>query len=167
MSLHIRQLQAADSFDQLTQLIRAAYQQLADLGFRYWGTWQSVDDTRARCGRGSCFVATLDGEVVGTITLHSPEQCEEGHAWFNQPNVAVFHQFAIAPAHQKQGIGTALMDEVEARAAQLGATEIACDTAEGASHLVALYEKRGYRIVAMADWSETNYQSVILSKSLS
>ena len=44
--------------------------------------------------------------------------------------------------------------------------ELACDTAEGATHLIALYTKQGFQKVGMADWEGTNYKSVIFSKTL-
>lgn len=48
----------------------------------------------------------------------------------------------------------------------MGVKELACDTAEGAVHLIALYKKRGYRQVGTADWKGTSYISVVLSKTL-
>ena len=58
------------------------------------------------------------------------------------------------------------MDLAERRALETGASEIALDTAESAAHLVEMYENRGYRIVEKVDWPETNYVSVVMSKSL-
>ncbi len=37
---------------------------------------------------------------------------------------------------------------------------------ESADHLIKMYSKRGYKIVATTCWNETNYQSVIMSKDL-
>ncbi len=48
-----------------------------------------------------------------------------------------------------------------------GAAEIALDTAVPAAHLIALYERRDYRIVDRYDWDETNYESVIMSRPVS
>lgn len=56
------------------------------------------------------------------------------------------------------------MNLVEARAAETGAVEIALDTAEPATHLVAWYGRRGYRLIEHAQWGHTNYRSVIMSK---
>ena len=58
------------------------------------------------------------------------------------------------------------MDFVEQRAADLGATEIALDTAEPAAHLIAFYEARGYRLVGHKQRRHTNYRSAILSKAI-
>jgi GNAT superfamily N-acetyltransferase len=168
--MNIRLLTETDSMEQLTLLIRKAYKQLADMGFRYWGTHQSVDDTQKRVSGGECYVMEKDGELVATILLSSrllsPEGQEPGHPWYGRDGVATFHQFAVAPGFQKQGVGGAMMEFIEERAKRLGYSELACDTAEGASHLVKMYKKRGFRQTGTADWPGTNYISVILSKSL-
>jgi ribosomal protein S18 acetylase RimI-like enzyme len=78
----------------------------------------------------------------------------------------VFNQFAVDPRYQRRGVGTAMMKHLEAVAARRGLEELACDTAEGAIHLVEWYRRMGYREVGRADWKDTNYQSLILSKRL-
>lgn len=110
-------------------------------------------------------MALCDGEIVGSIVLNFPENIS-GHDWYDLPEVTSFSQFAVDPQFQKQGIGLQLLRIIEQRAAALGVKELACDTAEGATHLIALYTKQGYRKVGMADWEGTNYNSVILSKTL-
>ena len=87
-----------------------------------------------------------------------------GSPWLNQPHVASIGQFAVAPEQQAVGLGARLMDLAEARAAETGATEIALDTAEPATHLVEWYRRRGYRLIEHAQWGHTNYRSVIMSK---
>jgi GNAT superfamily N-acetyltransferase len=163
--VEIRQYSEADSADALTLLIRKAYKQLAELGFRYWATHQSVADTRTRMARGECYVAVRAGCVVGTIVLNGPERRGEV-PWYDRPEVATFHQFAVEPELQRQGVGSALLAHAEERAAALGARELACDTATGAEHLIQFYARRQFREVGTADWEMTNYESVILSKRL-
>ena len=59
------------------------------------------------------------------------------------------------------------MDLVERRARELGAQELALDTAEGASDLLRMYEARGYRFIEEVDWRPTtNYRSRLLSLRL-
>ena len=163
--MHIRILKDSDSLEDLTDLIHLAYQQLALLGFNYWATHQSVEDTQERIAKGECYVATQGASVIGTIVLNPPGTTVE-HPWYDKPEVAVFHQFAVHPEVQGQKVGSKLMDHIEQCAKELGALELACDTAEGATHLITMYEKRGFRIVGKADWDITNYESVILSKTL-
>jgi GNAT superfamily N-acetyltransferase len=87
-----------------------------------------------------------------------------GSPWLDRPEVASLGQFAVAPDFQAQGLGARLMDLVEARAIATGAREIPLDTAEPATHLVAWYGRRGFRLIEHAQWSHTNYRSVIMSK---
>jgi len=58
------------------------------------------------------------------------------------------------------------MKHTEARAAICGASEIALDTAEPATHLQDWYISRGYRPIEFAQWAHTNYRSIIMSKPL-
>ena len=163
--MKIRMLNEKDSLEELTSLIHRAYRQLADLGFRYWGTHQSVDDTKKRISNRECYIIANEEKIVGTILLAPPDK-KTGTPWYDRDDVSTFHQFAIDPDYQKQGLGSKLLNTIEKRAVELGATELACDTAEGAVHLINMYLKRGYRQVDWANWDKTNYRSVILSKTL-
>ena len=58
-----------------------------------------------------------------------------------------------------------LIEHVERLALKDGANEITIDTAEKSS-LVEFYSRLGYRFVAYAQWKETNYRSVLMSKKL-
>lgn len=154
----------ADSFEALTELLHRAYAPLAALGFRYLATHQDVATTRRRAESGECYVALLSGRVIGTIVIVPPRgstRCD----WYARTDVWCLSQFAIEPALQGRGYGGQLLAFAEARARELGAREVAVDTAESAHHLIRYYSTRGYREVGHAQWEHTNYRSVILSKS--
>jgi GNAT superfamily N-acetyltransferase len=161
----VREVDLDSDVRQVTDLLHRAYQELDEMGFRYLASFQDEEMTRRRAGRGSCFVAVLDGQIVGTITLYDSAETK-GCRWYDREDVTHFGQFAVDPAHRSHGLGSALMNLVERRAAGLGARELALSTAEGADHLIRFYERRGYREVARVDWG-INYNSVILSKTLS
>ena len=161
----IRRLEECDDIVELTHLLHKAYGELAAMGFRYLATHQTPEVTKERCESGSAFVAEFNGRIVGTVTFYDCSQTG-GSPWYDRLDVCSFGQFAVDPEIQRSGIGSRLMDTVEALATQSGASEIACDTAEGAQHLIELYKRRGYRLVDTVDWQETNYISVILSKEL-
>ncbi len=163
MDVVIRPLQPGDDFVQLTELLHRAYAQLADMGFRYTATYQSPEITRSRCETGTCLLALQAERMVGTVTYYNPQQTCHAE-WYDRAGVASFGQFGVEPSLQGLGIGAKLMDAVEALALSDGAEELACDTAEGATHLIELYKRRGYRQVGTVAWRETNYVSVILSK---
>lgn len=159
----LRILDPADPVSELTGLLHRCYARLAAMGLRYMATHQSDAVTRDRAASGECWVALADGAIVGTILFKDAIRTA-GSPWLDRHEVASLGQFAVAPEWQGAGLGARLMDLAERRAAETGAMEIALDTAEQAEHLVALYRRRGYRLIEHAQWSHTNYRSVIMSK---
>jgi GNAT superfamily N-acetyltransferase len=161
----IRPFEASDSLPDLTALLHRAYAPLAEIGLRFVATYQDEEVTRRRIARGECYVAEKGGRVVGTILFQDQAQTS-GCPYYDRPDVSSIHQFAVEPGHQKVGIGAALMARAESRAAECGAAVIALDTAEPARHLIAYYERRGYRIVDITQWKVTNYRSVVMSRTV-
>ena len=160
-----RALHVDDDLDAITQLLHAAYAPLAAAGMRYVVSHQDVATTKRRMARGETFVAVRDDAVVGVITL-AEAHGTHGSPFYDRPDVASFGQFAVLPALQRQGIGSRLMDIVEARAREKGVAELAPNTSEHAETLIAMYNRRGYRFIEYAQWNGVNYRSVILSKRL-
>ncbi len=159
-----RQLADGDSLEDLTGLLHRAYGALAADGMHYWASHQSVEDTRERCAEGETWVAEREGRLVGTVTL---VRHGKGCPLYERADVAKFGQFAVDPAVQGRGVGAALMTRVEQRAAELGASVLACDTSEHATSLITMYQRRGYRLVGNVDWRpDVNYLSVLLRLEL-
>lgn len=149
----------------LTELLHEAYAPLAAQGMKYLATHQPPSTTLERLLDGESFLLFLEVDLIGTVTLNTDlasSPCE----YYRKPGVVTFGQFAIHPAFQGRGFGAKIMDMLEARAKEIGATEMALDTSEHAHHLIKMYEKRGYRIVSHTQWDVTNYRSVIMSKVL-
>jgi GNAT superfamily N-acetyltransferase len=160
----IRPLREGDSIAELTDLLHRAYNSQMDPGLVFFAAHQSEDDTKERASEGECFVGTLDGKLVATITLYHMKhlQC----AWYAQKGVWFFGQFAVDPTLRRSGLGSALIAMGEQYARERGATEMSLDTAETATNLIAYYNKRGYRPVDHVKWDVVAYRSVILSKRL-
>lgn len=132
---------------------------------KFLATHQDVDVTESRVVAGWCFVADIDGETVGTITLYPTNrhgECE----YYRRPGVAHFGQFAVRTDLQGNGIGTALEMRVEREARERGYRFLALDTAETAERLIERYAKRGFQFVQTVSWVCTNYRSVVLAKQL-
>ena len=161
----IRLLQPADSMTDLTDLLHRAYASLAQSGLRFLASWQDEGVTRRRIASCECWVAEREGRIIATATLRPPGH-SKGTPWYERADVAVVGQFAVEPAVQGSGLGTAMLKHLEARARAMGATHLAMDTAEGATRLIRYYECLGYGFVEHAQWDVTNYRSVVLSKSL-
>ena len=161
----IRLLAPTDSLADLTALLNRAYAGLLEMGLRYVATWQDEEITKRRIAGAECWVAEADGRLVGTVTLVPPGR-GHGHPFYERPEVAKLAQFGVAPELQGTGLGSRLMEHVEQRARDLGATELAGDTAEPAVHLHAFYGRRGYRVVGRVRWDTVNYESIVRSKAL-
>lgn len=163
----IRPLSAADSLDELTQLIHAAYAPHLENGLRFVGTHQSVTVTAERLASGDAFVAEGDARHVGTVTVRAP-RAGSSVSVYRDPDTWSLSQLAVLPEFKGRGLGRALHDVAVQHAIGRGAKVVALDTAAPASGLISLYERWGYRLVGKADWRpETNYESVLMARSIS
>jgi GNAT superfamily N-acetyltransferase len=161
----IRELTSGDSLNEITSLLHRAYARLGAMGLNYTAVNQSPEVTAERVAGGRCFVAELEGKVVGTILVkptYRMNECE----YFTRPGVAAVHQFAVDPDVQGKGIGKALLRNCEDWASESGYRELAMDTAEQAAHLVTLYASLGYEQVGFVQWPGKVYRSVVMSKRL-
>lgn len=161
----IRAICDLDSMDELTALLNRAYKQHAEHGLLFLASHQDAQTTRQRIGTGRCLVAEIDGKIVGTITYYDPNQ-SGNCSWARHSRVARIAQLAVDPVLQNRGIGSLLVRHAELCAQEDGATELALDTAESAKCLVAWYRSSGYSAVAYANFTETNYRSIVMSKNL-
>ncbi|EJL41944.1 hypothetical protein BAG01nite_45380 [Brevibacillus agri] len=155
-----------DSLEALTRLLNTAYQTLAEMGFHFVAASQDAATTAKRIASATCLVGLLDGQIIATISYYPPAKTK-GTPWYDEPFVAKFGQFAVDHRYRKHGIGSLFIQRAEELAIADGATELALDTAEGAEHLRRYYAAKGYRFIAYAQWSTTNYRSVLMSKRLS
>jgi GNAT superfamily N-acetyltransferase len=149
----------------LTELLHEAYRVLDLKGLRYLASHQPPERTLERLTRGEAYLAFWDGNLAGTISLDfskSDSPCE----YYRRPGLAHFGQFAVKPAFQGRGIARRLLQHVERRAGELGFSEIALDTAEGALRLIAMYQRHGYIVVSSTRWASTNYLSVVMAKDI-
>ncbi|MBS0207713.1 MAG: GNAT family N-acetyltransferase [Planctomycetes bacterium] len=160
-----RDLRSSDSVAEITELLHEAYRPHAAQGLRYQASYQDEATTRNRLDEGESVVAELHGKIVGTVTLYAPcadSICET----YRRPGIYKFGQFAVQPSLQRRGIGLRMIKLMEQRARKCQATHLALDTAEQATHLIAWYARLGFQPVDKVCWPETNYQSVVLMKTL-
>ena len=171
----VRPLAARDSLAALTSLLRRAYAPLAAQGMNFTAATQSAEHTRKRAAEGQCFVAECGGagggEIVGTATVCGPYEVESAPwtaevPWFRDRDTAHFHQFAVDPQMQGQGVGQRLVAACEDWARKNGYRRMALDTAEPATALRALYRRMGYGDVGQVQWQGKQYRSVIMQKSI-
>ncbi len=160
-----RFLSPEEDVDTITALLHRAYAPLAEAGLRFMASHQSADLTRRRMALGDTVVAVSDGRVIGVITL-ARAAATSGAPFYDRPDVASFGQFAVEPVYQGSGVGSTLLDFVEALALEHGVSHLGLDTAEQAAQLIRFYTKRGYQFVEHVRWPDVNYRSVILTKPI-
>ena len=141
-ALHFRPATRADR-DAIIALVTSAYR--GDASRAGWTTeadlldGQRVDaamvsDLLARPGT-VVRTARRDGRLVACCELEHRADLAQ----------AYFGMFAVDPHLQGGGIGSQVLDDAEALAAQHGAREIVMTVIEQRHDLIAWYERRGYR----------------------
>lgn len=165
MEIDVRECRVPDEIGVLTALLHRAYAELAARGLRYVATHQTTETTESRIRAGHCFVAEVNGNLVGTITVRRSNP-KSPVSTYREPKTFVVGQYGVEPTMQGKGIGRALHDHAVHFAAQNGAIKMALDTAAPAQHLIALYSKWGYREVERCRWESTNYESVIMEMNV-
>lgn len=163
MPITYRKLAATDSIPEITALLHRSYGVLAARGMKFLASHQSDAITRERLHGGEAWVALDGARIVGTVTVR--RACAD-HPWYMRPEVASMEQLAVEPELQRHGIGSALITLAEDVGRGWGRTEMALDTSERADDLIALYTKRGYRVVGDVHRTIVNYGSIVLSKTL-
>ncbi len=144
-SLVITALRAADAAAQhlaLAALLRDAVAAGASVGFVLplpepvvTNYWQSVIADVA-AGDRVLLVATLDGQVVGTVQLALVAKPNAAHR-------AEVQKLLVHTAARRQGVARALLAAVEQQAAAHGRTLLVLDTRAG-DPAAALYRSAGY-----------------------
>ncbi|SMG28174.1 GNAT family N-acetyltransferase [Paraburkholderia susongensis] len=152
-----------ESFVALTAMLHRAFASLGAQGLNCTCVDQTVETTRQRAMRGDCYVAVCEGRIVGTMTLYASDR-EASCELYRHDDVASLRQFAVEPAWQARGIGSLLIAFAEHWAATRGYAELALDTPQPATHLIAFYRGQGFRIVDFTRFEGKRYDSAILSK---
>lgn len=99
-------------------------------------TPKPADPATLRAPEGAFLVAWGEGEAIGCGALRrlAPTRFEVKHLY-------------VAPAGRGRGTGAALLAALEARAAELGASEVVLDTNSSLEVANNLYTSRGYASV--------------------
>lgn len=166
MDLTIREFEAGDDVEKLTDLIHAAYAPHAAAGLKYWATHQTVEDTKKRIASGTCLLALHNQEYIGTALFrrHNPES---KLPLYREPSVRALAQFCVAPAYKGRGYGKAIHDHGVVLMKVAGVKIMALDTAAPAAALIAMYKSWGYQVVGECDWRPfTNYSSIVMAMDI-
>ena len=93
------------------------------------------------------FLARLDEALVGYALIHVERVRETWVAdtWRTGERIGELESIAVAPEHRGQGIGTALLDAVDAELEALGIADVIVGALPGNVDAIRLYERRGFR----------------------
>lgn len=151
MSLDISELRAAEAMDHVAELgalLHACVHAGASIGFvlpfaaaEAEAYWRGKVLPRVADGCVVLMVARRDGRIVGSVQLDHDTPP-------NQPHRAEVRKLLVHPDCRRQGIATALMAAIEARAAALGRRLLTLDTRTG-DHAEPLYAALGYRVAGI------------------
>ena len=134
----------AGAVERLGQILHACVHEGASIGFvlpfektearAYW-----LERVAAAHAAGSklVLIATLDGAIAGTAQLDLDAMPSKRHH-------AEVSKVLVDPGFRRAGVGRALMQEIERRAANEGRWLLTLDTAGDAAE--ALYRSLGYRL---------------------
>ncbi|MGZ4202190.1 MAG: N-acetyltransferase family protein [Thermoleophilaceae bacterium] len=92
-------------------------------------------------------LARVDGELIGYVLAHvmSGEDSWTPDTWRTGERIAEVESLGVLPAHRGSGIGSALMDAVDAALAALGVDDVIVGVLPGNTGAVELYRRRGFR----------------------
>ena len=156
-----------DDLAEITALLHGAYAPLLTAGMNYTAATQSADVTRSRLeAAAASWLAKQGTRIIGTICYYTTRRSETFPELFRMPSVGIFAMLAVDPSLQQRGVGAELVKTAEQYAREQGKVEVACDTAENATHLRKYYAYLGYREVGTHQWPDANYRSILFSKRL-
>ena len=111
------------------------YRQYYDLRWRIlcapWNQPRGIERDQSDATSIHLMAINDDGSLLGAGRLH-----------FNSATEAQIRYMAIDAAHQRQGVGSHLLQALEQRAGQSGATAVILNSRDTA---LAFYSKHGYR----------------------
>lgn len=140
----------------LVDIYRRAYGENARRGFPSSMTAVRAETIETWLQRRTVFVATDGGAVVGVVQLIPRSEWE----------VPELGRLAVAPTHQRRGIGTRLLAYGEAHARDAGWTRLRLRALSGHPFLEDWYRRHGYERVGVESLAERPYDAPILETKL-
>ena len=92
-------------------------------------------------------LATADEELIGYGLAHvmPVEVTWVADTWVTGPRIGEIESLAVLPEHRGRGLGSELLDRLEAELRADGVTDLVIGALAGNVDAMRLYERRGYR----------------------
>jgi ribosomal protein S18 acetylase RimI-like enzyme len=93
------------------------------------------------------FLATAGSAVIGYGLAHVLAAADTWlpDTWQTGARIGEIESLAVLPSHRGQGIGTRLLDALEAELAAIGIRDLILGVLPGNAEAIRLYQRRGYR----------------------
>jgi len=164
--VEIRAFGESDSAEEVDRLFQTAHARLADAELRrYWIEALTGGESSPENPKGDLFVAESETGLIGALVFFDAENTQ-GCPFYERPKVASLGAFAILPAFQGHGLGSAMLSFIEEHARETGAEELCVEIAPDAPHSLNKFLKDGYRYAENATWADCGKKCVILHKTL-
>jgi GNAT superfamily N-acetyltransferase len=116
-------------------------------------------DRTLRVGDGNRFAVVVEMKIEGVHTIIA-----EARYAFDPRSRAAEFSISVHDKWQGQGIGTALLGDIECRVATLGALTLFGDTVRDNESMFGLLRKQGFRIIPSSfDWRQIRVEKSIVN----
>jgi ribosomal protein S18 acetylase RimI-like enzyme len=147
----------------IAEVMALVFEVIADMRTEGQDQWDEHYPTRelfeGDLAAGTLHEAREGGELVGVVVLDREQS--EGYstvAWTTLgEGVFVVHRLAVSPRWQGRGVGRRLMDFAEEEARKLGGKAIRLDAYTANPAVLALYERRGYRMAGIVRYPRRKF----------
>jgi GNAT superfamily N-acetyltransferase len=128
-----------------------SYKESAGIMGKVAALQETFEDIKKDIRSKECFVALLDGVVVGSVRVEIFED-----------NTAYLSRFGVDTEHQSLGVGSVLMNAVDETMKEFGINKLYLHTASKLLSLVRFYYGRGFYIDSTT--KDTGYIRALLCK---
>lgn len=150
------------SWDEIHDVLYRAHAENREKGVDQHTAHLSGEQIREMVGDGYCFVALLDGKVVGTCSYIIVTR----NRWYAQGPVAYIMLLGVLPEYKQGGISKQLDAEITGHILNSGIRIAELYTSEGNRLMQDIWRRRGYRFVSYTASPKTTYYSVLMAKWL-
>lgn len=148
------------SWDAIHEILFAAHSDKNKDGGAQITAYLTGKELKEKVGDGKCFVALMDGKLVGTGSV----SIRERNYWYSQGKIAYYCFDAILPDFQGHGIYSKIDTARDEFVRQLGLNVIYTHTSSRNKKMQEIKMKQGYRLVGFSAFKSTNYYSITLAK---
>jgi GNAT superfamily N-acetyltransferase len=134
-------LARAQDVETVAGLLDDATGWVAELGHEQWPLPYPREDVAAAIERGEVYVAEVDGEAVGTITVLADDPVYWGE---RPPDAHYVHKLAVRRDRGGRGLGAAIVEWADARAADANRAFLRLDCLRDDPGIRSYYERLGF-----------------------